>query len=135
MLELKNTLNNAVKNKIAKLENKYNIKIKFPTNTCDLEKKHTSKIPIPILPTFITSDPLSGQISLNAYVPFDALIQNTTDENNIDKLSSCMQIVNSVKKEFELFDSGKKTKEQIDSTFFDWNNADTNESNEPIYEH
>ena len=39
------------------------------------------------------------------------------------------------KKEFELFDSGKKTKEQIDSTFFDWNNADTNESNEPIYEH
>ena len=59
--------------------------------------------------------------------------ENTTDENTIDGLSSCMRIVNSIKKDLELYSLGKKTKDQIDSTFIEWDDP-VIEKETPIYE-
>jgi len=133
MIELHKALNDAVKNKISRLEEKYDITMKFPSNTCNIQKSQTSKMPIPLLPAFIS--PMPTQININAFVPFEMLVQNTTTENNIDNLSSCMQIVNSVKKDLELYSSGKKTKEEVDSSFFDWTESTKDETENTIYEH
>lgn len=136
MIELHKALNDAVKNKISRLEEKYDITMKFPPHICNIQKSQTQKIPIPLLPAFISPTPT--QINVNAFVPFEMLVENTTDttnENNIDNLSSCMRIVNSVKRDFELYSSGKKTKEEIDSSFFDWTESDKNETENTVYEH
>jgi hypothetical protein len=149
LIELKNVISDAVKNKVSNLEHKYDIKMKFPPNTCNLGEEYgqsqTTKNFKPLLPTFITPSALlipppppsltniAGEMNLSIYVPFDALVQDTSNENNIDNLSSCMKIVNSVKADFKLYNEGKKTKEEIDSTFFDWVDAD--KAIDTVYEH
>ena len=119
MGELRTSLVRAVKHKISKLENKYNIKLKFPKNTCNTEENEKSELSTISTPIIVTPSVLT------LYAPIDIILGDFTnnednDEDNIDKLSSCMKIVNSVKREFEEFESGNKKKEDIDNTFFDW---------------
>ena len=125
--QLNSALTDAVKNKISNIENKYNVKLKFPKNICFGKKNNNQKLPLPMIPTLITPTDIS------IFVPFNVIIENTSNENTIDGLSSCMRIVNSIKKDLELYSSGKKTKEQIDSTFIEWNDESVVKEM-PIYE-
>lgn len=121
--QLNSALTETVKNKISNIENKYNVKLKFPKNICG-NKNTSGKLPLPIFPPVITP------INIELYVPFDAIIENINPTNTIDSLSSCMRMVNSIKKDLELYSAGKKTKEQVDSTFIEWNDTPIKE---PVY--
>jgi hypothetical protein len=125
--QLNSALTDAVKNKISNIENKYNVKLKFPKNICFGKKNNNQKLPLPMIPTLITPTDIS------IFVPFNVIMENTNSENTIDGLSSCMRIVNSIKKDLELYSSGKKTKEQVDSTFIEWVDPVT-EKEEVVYE-
>lgn len=124
MQELKNELLNAVKHKISKLENKYKIKIKFPNDMCNI--KNNNKLPLPTIGI--------QMVQPSAYIPFELMIEDFSEQNYIDGLSSCMKVVNSIKKDFESFEEGKITKSQIDSQFFDWlSDEDCIKEEEKVY--
>ena len=112
--ELKSELVNVVKHKIDKLEKKYNIKIKFPKNLCNV--KDNQKLPLPIIPTPIEITPTN----ITLYAPVDVIVGDFSEQSSIDRLSSCMKIVNSIKQNLEDYTDGKITKSQVDATFFDW---------------
>jgi hypothetical protein len=103
---------NVVKNKIAKLENNYNIKISFPKNLCNLSKSK------PKLPTFVSQ---INSNSIEMLVPITSIISESDPDTQIENVSRCMRIVNSIKKDLEEYSAGKKTREQVDNTFFSWN--------------
>ena len=77
--QLNSALTETVKNKISNIENKYNVKLKFPKNICG-NKNTSDKLPLPIFPSVITP------INIELYVPFDALIENVNPTNTIDSL-------------------------------------------------
>jgi hypothetical protein len=120
MSQLKSALVDAVKSKISNVESKYNVKLKFPPNICNATKNN-NKLPLPIIPATITPT------NLSVYVPFSSIMTSINPENTIDGISSCMRIVNSIKNDLELFATGKKTKEQVDSTFIEWNEDNAEE--------
>lgn len=148
--QLNLALTEAVKNKISNIENKYKVKLKFPKNIC-YTKTDNQKLPIPALPilpilpilptlhtlhTLPTLPMLSSVVTptdISIFVPFNVIMENTTNENTIDGLSSCMRIVNSIKKDLELYSSGKKTQEEVDSTFIEWI-ENPNEKQNHVYE-
>lgn len=110
--ELKIALIDVIKHKISKTEKKYNIKFKFPKNICDIDKKTQ----MPILQTPIIATPAN----LTLYAPLNVTVEDFSNEGNIDRLSTCLKIVNSVKQNLEDVEYGEKKKEHIDKTFFDW---------------
>ncbi len=166
--QLNSALTDAVKNKISNIENKYNVKLKFPKNICNSTKNNDKRMPLPMIPSLITSGLITSDLmipslitsglmtpdlmtsglmtsglttpmDINIFVPFNVIIENTSNENTIDGLSSCMRIVNSIKKDLELYSTGKKTKEQFDSSFIEWNDESDIKRNikgkeTPIYE-
>lgn len=124
--ELSTVLINTVKNKISNLETKYNIKLKFPKNMCFSSEKQ--KLPLPIITPVIIDN--TGNLQL--FVPFDVIIDNSFNNNSlntasIDKLNSCMQIVNTIKHELVNYEAGNITKEQIDTTYIDFNTEDVDD--------
>lgn len=121
--ELKTELKNAVQRKISNLENKYKIKLKFPKGMCNT--KDNDKLPLPIIET-----PIFTNNSI-LYVPFDIIIGDSSDENYVDKLSSCMRIVNSIKRNLEKYEEGEISKEQVDTQFFDWKIEEDSEKTKP----
>lgn len=105
---------NAVKTKIDNLEKKYNIKISFPKNICSM-----TSVNKPNLPIFITPQFNNGSIEM--LVPITSIISESTPDTQIENISRCMRIVNSIKQDLEDYSAGRKTKEQVDNTFFTWN--------------
>jgi hypothetical protein len=125
--QLNSALVQIVKNKISNLENKYDVKLKFPKEICNFKSNNATKMPLPIIPSLVTS------YDVNLFVPFNFIMENISSENMIDGLSTCMHTVNKIKKDLELYSSGKKTKEEIDSSFIEWND-ESSLKKEPIYE-
>jgi hypothetical protein len=111
--ELKSEILQAVERKIENVENKYKIKFKLPKNICNL--KNNDKLPLPIISTPI----ITNRSAL--YLPVETVVGDFSDEGSIDRLTSCLKIVNSVKSDLEQFNEGKITRSQINNTYFDWN--------------
>jgi hypothetical protein len=117
--ELKTALIDTIKHKISKTENKYNIKFKFPKNICNINKTTTEPLNSHV-PIFISP------FNLSLYTPLNITVDDFSNEDAIDNISSCMKIVNSVKYDLENVENGNIKKENIDTTFFTWINENNN---------
>jgi len=122
---VKDQIMRAVKNKISKLENDYNITISFPKNICNINDNNRQQ-----LPSFVSR---INPNSIEMLVPITSIISESTPESAMENMYRCMKIVISIKKDLQEYSSGAKTKEQVDTTFFTWNDK-TKTTSSPKYE-
>lgn len=134
MSELNKVLVDTIKKKIINTEKKYNIKFKFPKNICDINvenKMELKKQPLPMIYSLSNQQLVAPMIVDDT---FDYTSVDSYDNNSVDNLTSCMKIVNSVKKDLEKVNSGIIKKENVDDTFFTWIDPSENSEKNVKYE-